>query len=114
MILDDSQKEFLQLLAYLYIQHQKYDKAYAIFEALQYLYPEDTEIIRSLSFLELTKGNAEKALELAEASLIEPVTPRQRAASLFLKSQALWKLGKTEDARRVLKQFIQLRGPVSV
>lgn len=101
-------KEPLMLLAYLYLEHFKYEKALNLLKGLFILYPEDNDIRRSLAFACLKTGDYQNALMHAEGSLKADSKLEDQIATHLIKGKALWGLGKEEAARQSLNNASQL------
>lgn len=107
--MDDSMREVLSLLAYIYLQNEKYDKALNLLQALKKVSPNDQFINRSLAYAQLQKGNFQEALLSAEQSMRDPSLPENlKIASALIKSKALMGLGREEAARHAIQQLIKL------
>lgn len=105
-------KESLSLLAYLYLEHFKYDKALSLLQALYILHPKDVEIIRSLAYAFLKNRDYQSALKYAEKCLRKEPSKNIQLSANIIKSKALWGLGKEEAARHTFTQIIpQIKVP---
>ena len=105
--MDNISKESLSILAYLYIEHFKYEKALTLLKALNKLYPKDIDIRRSLAYAYLKNGDYQAALKFAEASMKSDLPQSLIIASNLIKGKALWGLGKEEAARHALSEIIK-------
>lgn len=111
--MDINNKEPLTVLAYLYLEHFKYDKALNLLKALNILYPEDTNIKRSLSFAYLKSGDYQSALVFAEKAIRPDIAREKQIAAHLIKGKALWGLGKEEAARHALNQASRISLEIS-
>lgn len=100
--MDNVSKETLTLLAYLYLEHFKYEKALTLLKALNILFPDDLNITRSLAYAYLKNHDFQSALKYAELSLKTEMTEKSKIAANIIKSKALWGLGKEEAARHTI------------
>ena len=66
MQVDEELKDFLNVTGFVYLRHNKWDKARVLFEALHVLFPQDLYYAKVLSFIYLQVEEYEKALEQAE------------------------------------------------
>lgn len=100
--LSDEQKNYLLLLAYIYLKNNQLDKATTVYKALWYLYPESESITLSLSYLYLSTQQFETALFYADTYLEK----KDSALAFLLKGQALMMLGRNFEAREAIKNFL--------
>ncbi len=104
--LHKEQKDALLVLGYLYLQHAKYHQAKIVFEGLLLFFPKDYHIMRSLAYAYLNDGEYEHALEMNEQSKHPLMTKEDQAFFTLLQSKALWRLGKTHEAKQSFHQFL--------
>lgn len=97
-------------MGYFYLQTGKYEKSLTLYRALMALFPEDAYFIKSVSYLYLLTGNHDAALTCADRFLQLDIAKAEKALGCFLKSKALWGLGKKEAARQVLHRFLDTEG----
>lgn len=107
--MDGDSKETLELLAYLYLQHSKFDKAVNLLKALKKLHPTDHHIARSLAYALLNVGDYQGSLIQAEASISDDLPTNLKMASTLIKSKALWGLGREDAAKETISQIIKIR-----
>lgn len=110
----ESEAEALLLLAHLYLSHARPEKAAVLLEALMDLDPAEPEaILRPLCAALLLSGRPAEALDAGEAleRLLRPGPDADRLCAARLRAEALWSLGRPEDARRLLKQALRETGP---
>jgi uncharacterized protein HemY len=104
--INKQQKEFLLVLGHLYTQHTKYTDAKIVFEALLLFFPKDYHIMRSLAYAYLNDGDYEHALEMNERSKHPMMTKEDNAFFFLIQSKALWRIGKTHEAKQAFNQFL--------
>lgn len=104
--MDNLSKETLTLLAYLYLEHFKYEKALTLLKALNLLFPNDLNIMRSLAYAYLKNDDYQSALRYIEICLKSEISEKSIVAANIIKSKALWGLGKEEAARHTIMQAI--------
>ncbi|PWU07412.1 MAG: hypothetical protein C5B43_00415 [Verrucomicrobia bacterium] len=104
--MDNLSKETLILLAYLYLEHFKYEKALTLLKALNLIFPNDIEIIRYLAYAYLKNSDFQSALRYIEICLKTESSEKLKIAANIIKSKALWGLGKEEAARHTIMQAI--------
>lgn len=109
--MNEVSKEALTLLAYLYLEYFKYDKALTLLKALHILYPDDLDIMRSLAYAYLKSRDYQSSLKFSEACLKNEPSEKSRTAANIIKSKALWGLGKEEAARHTIMQAIPQNTP---
>lgn len=108
--MDNGSKESIQLLAHLFIQHGKPEKARTLLEGLQELFPEDEFNARALASLYHSKGLYQEALgqiRLWERLANEPSAEHTRVA-LLIRAGALKELGETDKAQAAIESFMAL------
>lgn len=99
----ESQKEFLLMLAYLYLQNAKWDRALIVLRALRVLAPEDPQVARCLAYAALETGDGSTALREANTGFAVTNTPEEAEAGRLLKARAWWQLGLVDQAQRTLQ-----------
>lgn len=102
-----AQKEFLLVLAYIYLQHAKYSKAITLYELLYEFYPEDLHIHKSLSYTYFMLEDYEQALSFNEQILAKVIQQEELELAYLLKAKILWSMGETAQSRDSLKSFIK-------
>ena len=103
-----AQIDVLRVLGYFYLRQGHPEKALVIFRALLALDPRDDHARRSLAFTHLAIGEFETALDLAESYVPEASEPFAAAVHV-IRARALWHLGRQDEARQELRQFVELR-----
>ncbi|CAM2065499.1 Tetratricopeptide repeat protein [Sulfidibacter corallicola] len=107
--MDEQEKEFLSLLGYFYLRNHKIDKAGILFRALLELYPNDAYLQRALAYTYLQQGKFEQCLLMADRFLDNPGSGSGKTEAFFIKSKALWGLGREDSARAMLNRYIEER-----
>ena len=108
--MNETQKEFLTVLGYFFIQAGKFDKALVLFKALKEFSPDDDHIMKSLSYLFLVAGENEEALEWAEKYLARQTEDSETGLVHLLKGRSLWRLGRKEEAQGLITRMLATRG----
>jgi tetratricopeptide (TPR) repeat protein len=105
---DISQKEFLLVLAYLYVRYCKYDEALIIYRGLFEFFEDDPEIILDLIFTLYATGQSQEAVNYIEK--LEGIDLARSKEKLFflLKSHVAWGLGRDREARESLIRYLCL------
>ncbi|MDR0595633.1 MAG: hypothetical protein LBF94_03020 [Puniceicoccales bacterium] len=106
--MDISQKEFLLVLAYLYVRYCKYDEALIIYRGLFEFFEDDPEIILDLIFTLYATGQSQEAVNYIEK--LEGIDLARSKEKLFflLKSHVAWGLGRDREARESLIRYLCL------
>lgn len=106
--LGDEHRDALRLLGYILLRQKRPRDAIAVFRGLLAIDPGDRHAHRSLIYGYLAAGEPEHALEVAASYTPRP---RERLAATIhlLRAQALWRLGRADEAREALHRFNDLR-----
>ncbi|MDR0418482.1 MAG: hypothetical protein LBH08_03570 [Puniceicoccales bacterium] len=107
--MNDTQREFLEILVYLFLRYNKFDEALALSLILAEYFPEDSQVNLSLAFAALQTGTPGTALDAIKAA--EPLAKSRDKKKLFfiLKSKTLWALGQDMDARSAYTRFLGMQ-----
>lgn len=106
--MDNSIREPLALLAYLYLQNAKFDKALNLLRLLKLEHPKDSFVSRSLAYALLMNQEYENALKEAEQCLRLPDLSKQnRIVTTLIKSKALMALGRQEAAQHAMQELME-------
>ena len=95
------QKDFLQILAHLYVQNDQFKKAIIVYKALRELFPKDGSLAFCLSYLYLKIEQFDTALFYANTYLKKQPT----GLGYILKGKILFKLGRSYEAKETISQF---------
>ncbi|HSI84739.1 MAG: hypothetical protein ACAI35_15405 [Candidatus Methylacidiphilales bacterium] len=113
----ESQKEYLLILAHLFLEHEHFEKSRTILVALRELFPADASVARALAYVYHQLGYQDEALAEAEASLemdLPDDSPRSLAVAntgRLLRSKALWAMGREDEARDALSEYFAMQQP---
>ena len=104
--MDRSQREFLLILAYLYVRYGKYDEALLLYRGLHEFFVDDIEIMLGLSFSLYLTDRPLEAIQYLEQ--LDGVEFDQRLEKLFylVRSHVDWKIGRDSDARNDLIHYL--------
>ncbi len=105
--LSQEELEFLQLLGYILMMYGKWNRAAAIYDALDILMPDNFQIRKAQALTCLNTGQNERALEKIEELLENSAPPSERKNLLIMKARALWNLGKRNEAAASLQEIIE-------
>ena len=96
----------MRLLAYVYLQNARPDKAAVLLSALDMLAPGQPKVLTALALAQIRSEKAQRALEtldrLAMAGGID-------AAFHLLRAQALGTLSRREEAAAAMQTYLQMR-----
>lgn len=102
----DTEKSFLSLLGYVFLQNARPDKASVVLAALDTLEPGQPKVLVALALAQLRSGKPERSLEtldrLAMAGGVD-------AAFHLLRAQALSAAGHGEEAGVAMRTYLQMR-----
>lgn len=112
--LTEDEKKTLSVLAFLFFRMRMEDRARRFYETIAELSAPGTPDFRfakaGLAAAALEAGDAETALrEVREALAGGPLSTRD-ATLHWLRSRALWALGRKEEARAARETFLSMRG----
>ena len=117
-ILTEDEKKTLSVLAFLFFRLGMEDRARRFYETIAELSAPGTPDFRfakaGLAAAALEAGDAETALrEVREALAGGPLSTRD-ATLHWLRSRALWALGRKEEARAARETFLSMRGDAAL
>jgi hypothetical protein len=104
--MEDSQREFLLLLGYLYARYAKYDEALLVFQGLKDYLPNDSEITIALVHAYLRTERIHEAYDILQTLELTPLRGKQEKLFFLLQSRVLWALGRDMAARDALIHFL--------
>jgi tetratricopeptide (TPR) repeat protein len=105
----EDEREFLSILGYFLLQNGKGEKALSIFRALNELFPDDPYLLKSLSYACIMCGKYEKALHFTDKFLGRASEARDIETGTLLRGKSLWGIGRKDEARGTLRQYLDLR-----
>lgn len=106
--MDNSQKEFLLILAYLYVQYCKYDEALTLYRGLHEFFDSDSEILLDLIFALYVTDRASEAMRYIDKLEGVALSHNQEKLFFLLKSHVLWSLGYDRESREALIHYLGL------
>ncbi len=107
--MNDLHKQALSLLAYLFLRHDRMDRAEVLYRALHRLYPEDAGFAAALAYIRLEHGDWDRALELAQGAAQVAEKPLQPTLGV-IRARALNGLGRTDEAWAVMRRAVGTPG----
>lgn len=104
--MSDEAQSFMILLAYVFLQNARPDRAAVLLAALDRLVPGQGKVLCGLALAQVRSGKAQRALDtldrLAMAGGVD-------SAFHLLRSQALSALDRREEAAAAMRAYVQLR-----
>lgn len=110
--MNQKQKEYLLVLAYLYLRYRKFEKALVVLLILKRLYPGDPHILLSRAYAYLSMRVFQAALQEAEETLVCATREDHIAYAHFVKAHALFGLGREREGREVFNYFLNYQRSV--
>jgi tetratricopeptide (TPR) repeat protein len=107
-VVDTSQKEFLLVLAYLYVRYCKYDEALTIYRGLFEFFEDDREILLDLTFALYVTGRTQEAINYVKKLDGIELSHSHEKLFFLLKSHIAWGLGRDREARESLIRYLGL------
>lgn len=107
--MEDSHREFLELLVYLFLRYNKFDEAFAVAQLLQCTCPNDPFVQLSFAFVALQTNNPNDALLAIQTSENFPKSQDLQKLLFLLKSKILWALGRDAEARSAYTRFLGIQ-----
>lgn len=105
--MNESQREFMLLLASVFLRFDKSSKALIILNSLDKLFPQDIEVSKELSYASLREGNYENALKKANLILTLATKGKELSFGNYLKSKSLWRMDRKDEARSAFFEFVK-------
>jgi predicted RNA polymerase sigma factor len=107
--MNDTQKEFLEILVYLFLRYNKFDEAFALSLVLAEYFPGDSLVNLSLAFAALQSGTPNAALDAIKSSEFLAKSKSLKKLFFILKSKTLWALGRDTEARSAFTHFLGIQ-----
>jgi hypothetical protein len=105
---DKSQREFILILAYLYVCYGKYDEALVLHRVLNEFFEDDVEILLGLGFSLYTTDRGLEAAQCLENLEGVEMDPRRQKLYFLLRSHVDWSIGRDVDARNNLIHYLAI------
>ncbi len=103
---DESHRDFLIHLAFIFLCNGKYEKSIDIYSLLDYLFPSDFHIIYPLAYSHIHAGSSEIALErLKSLKGLKEFDP----VFWFLRGQAFYRLSLAAEASQAMRTCIRIK-----
>jgi Flp pilus assembly protein TadD len=101
-----SDREFLELLGYLYLQYGKVDAARTVYAVLVELSARRPILSLTYAYCLARTGQYAVALHHLDELGNIPFALKERSAYLLLRGNVLWHMGRRDDARLDLEHFL--------
>lgn len=101
--INEKHKDYLLIIAYIYLKNNQMEKAITIYKALWHLFPETEGITFCLSYLYLNTGQYENALFYCDIYLKN----KDYGLGYFIKSQSLLMLGRNYEAKEAIRKYLR-------
>ncbi|BDV01943.1 hypothetical protein TDMWS_20280 [Thermodesulfomicrobium sp. WS] len=101
-VLTQEETEYLKVVAYTLLRYGKWEKAWALYEALEALVPEDPQMAKGLALAGVQTGRFAQALARVERWLREASSAEEGKAARILRARILWAMGRRDEARESL------------
>jgi predicted Zn-dependent protease len=105
---NNTQKEYLQTLAYVYIQHGRFEDGLTMLLLLKHLFPKDPHILLMRAFAYIQLQSPQAAREEVDAALPWIKTEKQRVSAYMMRAQALHALGLKAETRTEVERYLKL------
>lgn len=109
--MNTKQKDFLRVLAFVYIRNMKYEKALILLKAMQELMPEDAYTLRYLAYTYYLMGRHQEGLNIIDSAFDSMKAIEMLPAFHLLRAKILWALDQQESARESLDFFLKEIAP---
>lgn len=101
--ISEKHKNYLLVLAYIYLKNNQMKKAITIYKALLHLCPDTEGVTFCLSYLYLSTGQYENALFYVDIYLGN----KTYDLGYLIKSQSLLKLGRQFEAKEAVQKYMR-------
>ncbi|MET1114141.1 MAG: hypothetical protein ABWY08_04180 [Comamonas sp.] len=102
--------EFMDLLAYIYLQHGLPDKAAVLLAARDLLAPDDARVLLSLALAQVRSVKPAKALQTLERLVL---LGAMGAEFHLVRAQALQALQRQEEALSAMRAYVAMQPPAA-
>ncbi|MDR0339953.1 MAG: hypothetical protein LBH53_00060 [Puniceicoccales bacterium] len=105
--MEATDREFLSLLGYLYLQYGRWDEARVIYSSLVELSEQKPLLLLTYAYCLAQNGQYAVSLHYLDRLNGKNFLPKARSAYRLLRGNVLWYLGRDEEARQELELFLQ-------
>jgi hypothetical protein len=106
--MDSGQREFLLVLAYLYVCYGKYDEALVLHRILKEFFEDDVEVVLGLCFSLYVTDRGLEAIQYLERLEGVEMDARNQKLYFLLRSHVDWGVGRDVDARNNLIHYLAI------
>ncbi len=103
------QREILSVLGFLFLEHDRPDRAAILYGALVQSYPDNGYFLKCLAYALLRDEEFDRALAAAEAGLGMGLSAGDVDFLQLVRGRALWNLGQREEARLAIRGVLDRR-----
>lgn len=107
-LITERQTLYLEVLAFNFLQHARYDHAYTLYETLKSLHPQESKYHLAEAYLHLNNNRLKEALAASQSAEKLAKSFNMRYFGCLISSKALWKLGHQEEAQQNLVNFLKI------
>ena len=107
--MNSAQEDLLRVLAQVFLEHRRPEKAIILLEALAIFQPGARDVLKPLALAYLAAGRYQDGATAAQQFLNGADAGESVAPMYIIESRALWLLGRKEEARRSVRRFIEAR-----
>jgi len=100
--LGNEEQEYLKLIAYTFLYYGKWEKAWAVYEALEVLCREDPQVTKGLILAGFHTQRFPQALVKTQWWLQKAPPGDETTAARLMHARILWALGRHHEARQSL------------
>ncbi|MDR2664346.1 MAG: hypothetical protein LBB14_02360 [Puniceicoccales bacterium] len=105
--METTDREFLSLLGYLYLQYGRWDEARVVYGSLVELSDRQPLLLLTYAYCLAQVGQYAVALHHLDGLEGKDFLPKARSAYRLLRGNVLWYLGRDEEARKELELFLR-------
>ncbi len=98
-LIADEEREYLMVVAYLFLQHGKWEKALTLYEALDRIVPGDLQVLKGLVVSGFHTGRLDQTLKQVEQWENAATSREEKTMARMMRARILWRLGHHEAAR---------------
>lgn len=106
-VMTHRQALYLEVLAFNFLQHARYEPAQTLYAALQALKPNEAKYRLAEAYLKLQTDRFHEAFECSKTTEHLAQTFNMQYFACLIGSKALWRLGQEEEAQKRLVDFLQ-------
>lgn len=105
----ETDTKVLQVLASVLTSQSKEERAATLLEYALERDPDNSSVKKALGGVYTLLDRYDEALSMIDATLADDPTPADVERLLIVRSEALWKAGREEEARSAMKEYLSKR-----